>query len=455
MPWSATVRSGASAASATTVFLAVLPSLTACRAPEPASPPTALAPQDFRATPSTSPAPPPSVDAAVASADHAGPTPAPAPAPSARRQITRIPVMASSSGDHDGVVDVSSRIGRPALSDAAPPAAGRESLFDSLVGQVNGRPVFASTFLEPLQFRLRALNKDYPSRDAWLRAAAKVIADELEAKVNNDLLLAEAYAALSPEMKEHGLRYVLGQIRGELVRQNSGSEQAADQSLREGAEGYSLDQKARSELHRELQISEMRRRILPLVNVSSRDEQQYYLRNYEQFNPPGIATLRLIQVRADDSDAVAQVKEMLASGVPFAEVARLPFNAYSRESGGLREARVSGDYAAARFFGPDLLNQHAAALSPGQTVGPFEFVPAPGAPAYACWMHLERFERPPGISLYDAQLDIYNILYNQKLQAAYKRYFDALKRRGSYSDIQEMTARLLQIAFDRYYGAGT
>lgn len=368
------------------------------------------------------------------------------PVAAPRRPISKVPVMAASSVG-EGVVDVSSAIGAPRLAEPQPGAAGGEVVFDSLVGQINGRPVFASTFLDPLGPRLTALRKDYPDLRSWTREAKRIIEETLSDRVRNDLVLAEALAGLTPEMKEQGLRYVLGQLRGDLVRQNAGSAESADVHLKE-SEGLSIDQKAKEQLNKELQWSELQRHVYSTVNVSTRDEKRYYEQNYGLFNPAGVASIRLIQVRSADATGVAQATEMLDSGVPFEEVAKLPANSFKRSDGGLLAMRLDKPYEETEFFAAGELNDAAHALTAGQTAGPIQYK------TDTCWLHLDGIERPPGVSMYDAQLEIRDRLREQKLIDANRRYLERLLRRGSFSDIRTMTERLLLIAVERYYGQG-
>jgi hypothetical protein len=185
-----------------------------------------------------------------------------------------------------------------------------------------------------------------------------------------------------------------------------------------------------------------------MVNISSREEKRYYEQNYGMFNPPGIASMRLIQVRTADSAGVARVTEMLESGVPFEDVAALPSNTFNRDKGGLREVRLEKPFNETDFFNGAELNDAVRSMTTGQTIGPIVYK------ADTCWLHLDGIEKPPGVSMYEAQLEIRDRLREQKLYDANRRYLERLLKRGSYSDIQTMTSRLLTIAIERYYGQG-
>ncbi len=345
-----------------------------------------------------------------------------------------------------GVLDVSVVPGSPSVTGPAPGPAGEAVTLDSKVGQINGQPIIASKFFEPLDGRLRALAKETSGNTAkWREEAARVIFRALQAEILDQLLLAEAYAAMTPEVREIGLRAFLTQIREDLVRQNEGSRELANERLQE-QEGVTIEQKSKEALQKEIIRHEVRRKIEPRVHVSTREQREYYERHFAEYNPPGTARLRLIRVSAKDEAGLERVREALASGMAFEEVAKLEANLFRRDVGGEHTVPVPGLYQEAQIFGIPELNDAALALEPGETIGP---VPAQGTMA---WVHLEGIDRPPGTSFYDAQLEINKLLEDEKAAAERERYFKRLLAEGSYSDLAQTTERLLAIATERYFG---
>jgi len=348
-----------------------------------------------------------------------------------------------------GVLDVSVVPGSPAVTGPAPSPAGEAVTLDSKVGQINGQPIIASKFLEPLDGRLRALAKETSGNEArWREEAARVIFRALQTEILDQLLLAEAYAAMTPEVREIGLRAFMTQIREDLVRQNEGSRELANERLQE-REGVTIEQKSKEALHQEMIRHELRRKIEPRVHVSTREQREYYERHFAEYNPPGTARLRLIRVAASDEAGQEQVRRALAEGTPFAEVAKLEANLFRRDVGGEHTVQVPGLYEEAKIFGIPELNDAALALEPGETIGPIQ------VQGTVAWVHLEGIDRPPGVSFYDAQLEINRLLLDEKSAAERDRYFRKLLAEGSYSDLVQTTERLLAIATERYYGTGT
>ncbi|MBZ0171510.1 MAG: hypothetical protein K8E66_03945, partial [Phycisphaerales bacterium] len=98
-------------------------------------------------------------------------------------------------------------------------------LLDAKVGDINGRPVFASEFLEPLEGNLRAKALE-TDRDQWIRFAAEQIQVQLRSMITDELLRAEALSRLTVEQKA-GLRRFLQDVRSRLISQSGGSSQRA------------------------------------------------------------------------------------------------------------------------------------------------------------------------------------------------------------------------------------
>lgn len=358
------------------------------------------------------------------------------------------PLRVISAAEASGGVDAVAVIAGAEPTAAIKPEAKADSrpvLLDSLVGQINGKPVYASKFLAPLDARLRALVKELDNNRAWQQQAARIIYDRLIEQIRDELFLAEARATLTPEQRQ-GLLFFMNNIRENLAAATgAGSIENTDEILR-AKEGIGLEDKVKQERDRALVQNLARRYVNPLVNVSWRDVRRAYERNYDEFNPPPIARLRIIMVGANDQAAQAKVSEMLAAGKPFAEVAGLEANRFARAEGGLIERRVPGEYAKAKIFEDEGLNKAAQGLTAGGTTGPFD-LPAQRVKA---WMHLEGFDQPPGRSLEEAQLAIFQKLRAQRFDDETRRFFERLLERGSRTNERDMAERLLAIASERY-----
>lgn len=329
----------------------------------------------------------------------------------------------------------------PAAERREPVARGSLDLIDAKVGDINGRPIYASSFFEPVEDRLRA-EAARLDPNAWRRLAVEeVILPRLDEIIADELLRAEALASLTPQQRQ-GLRAFLTGFRRELLSENLGSEQLARRRL-ENESGRTLDDALREKeddtLIRLTLFEEINRRI----NVSWRDIQQRYERDQNVYNPPPTARFRMIRVPTADADALGRVRERLEAAEAFADVAADPVNTFQAEAGGLVEARFEGPFERGEFFGAPVLNERARALEPGGVVGPFEL----GSSTY--WMHLEEIERR-AISLYDAQLRINQELTLERRRDEQRAYLDRLIERARVSNRDEMLLRLLRIAEERY-----
>ena len=179
------------------------------------------------------------------------------------------------------------------------------------------------------------------------------------------------------------------------------------------------------------------------VNVSWRDVELRYEQDAEKYNPDPLTRFRLSRVRTDDADGVAQVREALASGVPFEEIASDAPNGFNPDTGGLHEASFEGEFAEGEFWAVDALNEQARTLRVGGVVGPFEFG------SFTGWMMLEEIEDEK-IELYDAQRQIYQELLTERRNQELTRYIERLIERANVSGIDEIEGRLLEIAERRY-----
>lgn len=329
----------------------------------------------------------------------------------------------------------------PAAATEVPPLPQGLELIEAKVGDVNGKPIYISTFFEPIEARLIA-EAARLGRNEWRRVATEeIIGPRLNGIIADELLRAEALASLTPQQRM-GLRAFLSGFRRDLLSENLGSEQLARRRLESGT-GQSLDQALREKetdtLIRLTLFQEINRRI----NVSWRDIQQRYERDADVYSPPPVASFRVIRVPTDRAEVVEDITRRLGDGEPFSEVAADPRNTFRPEAGGLIEAAYVKAFEEAEFFGSEELNEQARTLSPGQTVGPFALGSS------TTWLRLEGIERKT-ISLYEAQLRINQELTLERRRQEQQAYLDKLTERARVTNRQEMMVRLLRIAEDRY-----
>lgn len=326
----------------------------------------------------------------------------------------------------------------PQPSNAAPVEA--PVLVESKIGDVNGKPIYASSFLEPLADRLRAEAAQMPP-NRWEPFARDQIERRLEEIITDELLRAEALSRLTPDQKQ-GFRAFLDALNKERISQAGGSRALAGRRLSE-KEGISEDEFLRQREKEALIRNTLIREINSRVNISWRDIRQRYQRDWNLYNPPPSATLRLIRIPTASTADVEAVNDALASGTPFEEVALASATNYKPEQGGLDQFPLEGAYEQTRFYGSAILNEKAHALKPGDWTGPFEIG------SQTAWLKLEDITTE-SISIYHAQLAINDELLRERRNEELKRFLDRLERRASFTSLPQMRDRLFEIAQARY-----
>ena len=300
-----------------------------------------------------------------------------------------------------------------------------------MIGQVNGRPLYASEVLQPLEGQFRAIAAR--TTKAEFRAVVdKVIGDRLFEILFNILYLGEAERNLT-EQERFSVKIVLRLNREELVRKHgSGSEARADEELKRKT-GKNMEETLEGIRQRMLVEKYQNDIIFPKISVSRRDVERFYNEpaNYDKFNPKPGRKIRVIRVarREGDNQAslqakVERIEKALAEGKPFAEVAADQANLFNREGGGkftLTEGEKTTDVIqGTKLFGPEPVNEAIARLGAGQrseriTVGAGENV-------NHWWIYIEEIITGKSRSLQDAQLEIEQILKAQQYLIIETRY---------------------------------
>ncbi len=319
-----------------------------------------------------------------------------------------------------------------------------EIVIDEMVGQINGRPVYAAAFLSSLDdiLRAEAIEK---GREEWIRTASQLIQNQLLERIRDELLIAEFNADLTFDERV-GLFSFIEQIQQGIIDRDLGSAARADERLRD-QENVSLRGKAQEQFNREIVFEQLRREVTRKVQVSWRDIRRYYEQNLEIFQPPSTAKLRVLRVDPADREAVGRALEGVRGSDRASLIAER--TTFRSAEGGLIEMELGPDgLAAAEFFGPAELNDPATGLSVGQISEPIEFSGA------VWWLWLEDIETPEAVSLYDAQNRIEQAIRSEREQQERARYFQRLFGTSAMTEQQlgEMRDRLIQFAIDRYLG---
>ncbi|MBI1189643.1 MAG: hypothetical protein GC200_03045 [Tepidisphaera sp.] len=342
--------------------------------------------------------------------------------------------------------------GAPTLGAGDQAKVGPAQFVDARVGDINGKPIFASQFfdtgtpsIEPLSRQLMAnaqlvrdRKMDVPT---WEAEATRQIATSLRGLVQDELFRAEAVASLTPQQKQ-GLFSFLQELQENLRRESGGSREAARRRIEE--EGLTPEEYVRRREELALIGQQLQTKVARRVNVTWRDiTQAYNGRFYARYHPPQQYLFRLIIIRADDAAAKEQVESALAKGTPFEQVAKLPLNGSRAAKAGLETRAITGDVKDLKFFPDPTLDAVAHSLSPGQTSAPISLG------SQLAWLHFDSIENNAK-TLYDAQLEIYNALYAERLTREQNKYYGLLLSHASVTSLVEMQNKLLQIAEERY-----
>jgi hypothetical protein len=351
------------------------------------------------------------------------------------------PVVATALGDAGGI-DPYDFVEPEEFSDRAilrPTEPGETVIVDSLVGHVNGRPVFADDFLQPIEDRLLRAAEDTSGVERQ-QVFRSIINDWLQDVVTNELLLAEAEASLSSD-EQRGLFAWLRMMYDEEIRRGGGTRSGAEQRRRKEGENldeYLGDQKDIVLIH-QLQQS----KIQPRVIVSWRDIEREYKRRYAEFNPLAMVTLARIRLNPVTQAALVDtVNTRLAAGDSFIKIAE----DLGYADGGVWETFEMGPGGITDIEVSAVMKQALEGLEQGDTSEPFALGTA------MLWLHVVEVQRPGARSIYEpaVQLGLRNNIRARRANTEWFRYVNSLLERGVYDELEDMAERLYQIAMDRY-----
>ena len=311
---------------------------------------------------------------------------------------------------------------------------------DSLIGQVNGRPVYAEEVLAPLMDRLRALYLE-ESYETFQRQLVSLVGEQLQAVLYNELLVAESRAELTPD-QQGGLLGFLNELRDEAVRKRGGVQREAERRLIE-EEGKTMDQYIDAEEQKILIGELLRNQIEPRTFVSWRDIERSYRARIKEFQPDPTVGLGRIRLRTEGNESqIELIQGELKAGESFEVVAR--------------QAGMKDDGFWERFVLPaeglealpiaDVYKPHLKSLEPGDVSDAFQ------RGKWTLWVSVLYIDRPTPRTLDDA--DVQRML-QQQIQMARgadeeRRLLDRLIDQGIYDEMSDMTARAIRVAISRF-----
>lgn len=311
---------------------------------------------------------------------------------------------------------------------------------EGLVGQINGRPVYADEFLLPLEDRILRIMAELPLPQA-VRELDLLIARRFREYVNSELIIAEAESRLSEEQQQGVLAW-LRNAREETITNRGGTRDAATESI-EDEFGISIDDFMEQRRSVALGQDLLRKRVQPRAIVSWRDVVQAYRRQFADFNPPAEVRLGRVRLhRERDAAVITDVEAAVADGADFERIVEIAGTTnegfwidVKLPEGGLEETSLAGPVKA-----------RLDVSTPGVVTDPLDQGP------FRSWLTVLSVVRPPGRSLYDPKVqrslesELSSIRFGQEQQ----RYIDSLRDRWVSNSIDAMLNRLLMIARQRY-----
>lgn len=333
----------------------------------------------------------------------------------------------------------------PASRAASPsPAAravrpGEPVIVDSVIGQVSGRPIFADALLEPIADELRQESARLGQHE-FVAQARQIVERRLSQVVLEQLFLAEAEASLT-EQQQQGLLAFLSHFREKTLSEGLGSLSKREQELQE-ERGMTVDQYVELEKNTVLVGNLINQKIAPRVIVSWRDVEREYERRKDEFSPPAKVTFRRLRLsNTTQKELIDQVKTRLAAGESFDAVVqavpqeKLGTLMVDMGPGGITDVDVNPLYKLA-----------LEGLALGQTS---RAIDDPRSDE-TLWLHYEKLDQPPQRTLYDVQRLLIRDLTAQREGEERERYIKTLFSKGTYSELEEMSRRVLEVALVRY-----
>lgn len=311
---------------------------------------------------------------------------------------------------------------------------------ESLVGQINGRPVYAEEFLLPLEDRILRIVSEQPLATA-VRDVDRLVTRRFNEFVDSELIIAEAESKLSADQQQGVLAW-LRSVQEDTIAGRGGSRDSASESI-EAEFGMSFDEFLAQRRSVALAGDLLRKRVQPRAIVSWRDIEQAYRRNYATFNPRPV--LRIGRVRFNsgrETEKVEQATALIAGGADFATVCstmEVPDNGLWLEMELPKDGLAGTSLVGA-------VKSRLEGLKPGQLSEPWVQT------SFISWFSILSIERPAGQTIYDpsVQFTLESELSNVRLMQEQDRYLDSLKDRWVSGDIEDMRRRLLVIARLRY-----
>ncbi len=361
-----------------------------------------------------------------------------------------------------------------------PSAVGVPLTVESLVGQVNGRPIFANAVLEPISDQLAAASKKM-SRSQFAEEVRNALYQEHESMgstlysgrlyelVITDLLLSEASSRLTEE-QSYGIFSLINRLRDDLASAQGGSQTLARVNLELEA-GVSVEEFLEFQREKLLIDALYREKIWPKVNVSWRDIQ----REFEQISlndfssedandvseerlqaillglrsglglgsipeAKGQVSIGMIRISKTDEVQLQEVVDAFASGHSFGEVAAQ----LELSDGGLWQTFEMGNKGVHDIDVSDLMKEKLMGATVGEVIESFELGSS------VVWLSILDIQKPISIYNRPVQIAVRNQLQWIAFNREKARFIESLWGEGSIEEVQTMSERVANIAVRRF-----
>ena len=316
---------------------------------------------------------------------------------------------------------------------------GEKWTIESLIGQINGRPVYAGKFMTSIEDRILRIVAENPPGSAQ-RLIEKLIQDRFQQYINNELIISEAEGMLSPEMQA-GIFAWIQSIQEQTVAGNGGNRTSATQSI-EDQFGMNMEQYLKEKRDEALASDLLRRRVEPRTIVSWRDVERQYSMLEKEFNPEPRITIGRIRLQVSDQLEIQNVQERFKRGETFAQVA----TALNVPDGGKWQQYPLPKNGLAGLELADDIKKILLAVENGQVTEELR------KGSTATWYCVTNVQEQATRSIFESALQrsIRRGLKEQRGAYERNRYLASLRDRWVTNDIDQMTKRLIVIAWERY-----
>ncbi|MSR34265.1 MAG: hypothetical protein EXS12_05640 [Phycisphaerales bacterium] len=313
---------------------------------------------------------------------------------------------------------------------------------DSLVGQVNGKPLYASEFLKTREDRIISIAAE-KDRVSARNQVVQLITEAFNQYVNNLLVISEAEAMIPAEAQEGVLAW-LKDLQEKEIANRGGSRADAQRSIEEEFPGTTIEEFMNRQKNQALAGDLLNRRIRPRTIVSWRDVERLYDVNSAVYNPLPTIRIGRIAILKSNQANVDKVNASVSQGKSFSQVAA---EVGQPDGGFWREISIPvGGIDAI----PDLVDEvktRIKGLALNKIDGPIE------SKTQFIWMTLISAQQDKPKSIFDPQLQLQlrRQIENQRYGIEQIRYFQMLRTHWVATDLESMKERLIVITMNRYF----